>query len=150
MKKFILFLSFLLFAYSNLFASYSIDWIKPADNNQKQGAMIARNKSDNLIVTGYIQANNIFTRKYDKFGNLLWTKTSSTGISGNYEKTRWVNCDKNKNVYVIGREVKTISSKNLLSENNQITVEVSELKAGIYFCKIKSNQNLQSVKLIKE
>lgn len=102
MKKLLLHIALILLSIPNLFASFSTDWIKPADSNQKQGTMIARDKSDNLIVTGYIQANNIFTRKYDKFGTLIWAKTSSSGIAGNYEKPRWVNCDQSKNVYVVG------------------------------------------------
>lgn len=83
-------------------ANYSTDWIKPADNYLKSGTMIARDNADNLIVTGYIQAQNIYTRKYDKFGNLMWERTDSSGIHSNYEKPRWVNCDKNKNIYVVG------------------------------------------------
>src|SRR6187551_1292119 len=83
-------------------ANYSTDWIKPADNYLKSGTMIARDNADNLIVTGYIQAQNIYTRKYDKFGNLMWERTDSSGIHSNYEKPRWVNCDRNKNIYVVG------------------------------------------------
>ena len=102
MKKIPLLLCFHLLVSINLFASYSTDWIKPADNYLKSGSMIARDKSDNVIVTGYIQSQNIYTRKYDKFGNFLWEKVSSSGIQSNYEKPVWVNCDKNKNIYVVG------------------------------------------------
>jgi hypothetical protein len=102
MQKIITLIGFFLMVSVNLFASYSTDWIKPAGNYLKSGSMIARDKSDNVIVTGYIQAENIYTRKYDKFGNFLWEKTSSSAIPNNYEKPSWVNCDKNKNIYVVG------------------------------------------------
>ncbi len=64
------------------------------------------------------------------------------------------NLSENKNasisiVDVEGRIVKKISTKNLLSGKNRITIDLSELKAGIYFCKLISNENLQAVKLIK-
>ncbi len=86
MKKSNKLIGFLLMISSNLFASYSTDWIRPADNYQKSGTMIARDKSDNLIVTGYITSNRMYTRKYDKFGNVIWEKTDSSGIHSVYEQ----------------------------------------------------------------
>lgn len=53
-------------------------------------------------------------------------------------------------VDVTGREIKNIPTKNLLSEKNKITIDLSELNNGIYFCKIKSNEKLQTIKLIKD
>lgn len=53
-------------------------------------------------------------------------------------------------VDVVGRVVKNIPAKNLQSGKNRINLNLSELNSGIYFCKIKSNENLQTVKLIKE
>ncbi len=91
-----------LFISSHLFATYSFDWLKTADGNQKTGTMIARDKSDNLFVAGYRTTQNIYTRKYDKFGNLQWEKTDSSGIHSIYQKPAWINCDKNKNVFVVG------------------------------------------------
>jgi hypothetical protein len=102
MKKSILLFSFLLTSSLGLFASYSTDWIKTGGNYLKSGSTIGRDKSDNLVVAGYIQAENIYTRKYDKFGNFLWERISSSGINGNYEKPASVNFDNNKNVYVVG------------------------------------------------
>src|SRR6185295_17463902 len=102
MKKMFKLLCLLLIVSTSSFASYSTDWIRPAGNYLKSGTMIARDKSDNVIVTGYIQSENIYTRKYDKFGNFLWEKVSASGIQSNYEKPVWVNCDKNKNIYVVG------------------------------------------------
>ena len=102
MKKFNILTAFILLASANLLAQYSTDWIRPADNYLKTGVMIARDISDNVIVTGYIQSQNIYTRKYDKFGNLMWEKTSTSGIHSNYEKPIWVNTDINNNVFVVG------------------------------------------------
>ncbi len=50
---------------------------------------------------------------------------------------------------VMGRIVKTISVKYLPSGKNKITIDLSELNTGIYFCKIYSMKNIQSIKLIK-
>jgi hypothetical protein len=102
MKKIVLPLITLLMGFSILSAQYSTDWIRPADNYQKSGTMIARDNADNVIVTGYIQSQNIYTRKYDKFGNFLWEKISTSGIQSNYEKPVWVNTDNNKNIFVVG------------------------------------------------
>ncbi len=101
MKKIFL-LSCCLLLSADIMASYSTDWIKTAGNNQKSGSMIARDKSNNLIVAGYITAQNMYTRKYDKFGNLLWEVSSTSGIPNLYEKPAWVKTDKNKNIYVVG------------------------------------------------
>jgi hypothetical protein len=111
MKKTVLFLSGLLVSSTALFAQYSTDWMRAADNYLKSGTMIARDNSDNVVVTGYIQSQNIYTRKYDKFGNFLWEKTSSSGVQSNYEKPAWVNTDNSKNVFVVGYRY-TFSSSN--------------------------------------
>lgn len=50
---------------------------------------------------------------------------------------------------ITGRVVKNIPVKNLHSGENKITIDLSGLNNGIYFCKIKSNQNLRTIKLIK-
>jgi hypothetical protein len=73
--------------------------------------MIARDNADNVIVTGYIQSQNIYTRKYDKFGNFLWEKTSASGIKSNYEKPIWVNTDINNNIFVVGYRYTFSSSR---------------------------------------
>ncbi|MBK9226582.1 MAG: hypothetical protein IPL67_05900 [Ignavibacteria bacterium] len=86
MKKLIVILGFCLLASSCLFAQYTTDWVRPADNYLKTGAMIARDNLDNVVVTGYIQNQNIYTRKYDKQGNFLWERADSSGIHSNYEK----------------------------------------------------------------
>ncbi|MFN0188350.1 MAG: T9SS type A sorting domain-containing protein [Bacteroidia bacterium] len=50
---------------------------------------------------------------------------------------------------VVGREAKSITAKNIQSGKNKINLDLSELNNGIYFCRIKSNQNSQTIKLIK-
>jgi hypothetical protein len=111
MKKIFLLLGFQLMVSYLLFAQYTTDWIRPADNYLKTGTMIVRDLQDNVMVTGYIQSQNIYTRKYDKFGNFLWEKTSSSGIQSNYEKPIWINTDNSNNVFVVGYRY-TFSSSN--------------------------------------
>lgn len=50
---------------------------------------------------------------------------------------------------VMGRIVKTIQTKYLQQGNNKIEINLSELTNGIYFCKINSTENNQTIKLIK-
>ena len=111
MKKIYTLITFLILFSGISFAQYSTDWIRPADNYLKTGRMIARDNLDNLLVTGYIQSQNIYTRKYDKFGNLLWEKISTSGIQSNYEKPVWINTDKNNNVFVVGYRYAFSSSR---------------------------------------
>ena len=109
--KFVLTLLFaFLFVPSQGQNTYSTDWIKPADSYQKTGNMIARDKSDNVFVTGSVTSSNIYTRKYDKFGNLLWERTDSSGIHSIYQKPGWTNCDNAKNVLVVGYQYSSSSS----------------------------------------
>lgn len=100
-KYYILFICFL-FSTINSFGGYSIDWIRPADTYLKSGSTIGRDNDDNLVVVGYIQSDNMYTRKYDRFGNFLWERTDSSGVHSIYEKPVWTNCDANNNIYVIG------------------------------------------------
>lgn len=79
-------LTVLLLLSLNSLAQYTTDWIRPADNYQKTGTMVARDSLDNVFVTGYIQSQNTYTRKYDRFGVLQWEKISTSGIASNYEK----------------------------------------------------------------
>lgn len=52
-------------------------------------------------------------------------------------------------VDVTGRTVRNIPARNIQTRKSKITIDLSELNNGIYFCKIKSSENLQTVKLIK-
>lgn len=83
-------------------AQFSTDWIRPADSYQKIGVMIARDNHDNVIATGYWTSNNVFTRKYNKFGVLQWEAISASGIQSEYERPLWVTTDNNNNVFVAG------------------------------------------------
>ncbi len=48
-----------------------------------------------------------------------------------------------------GRRLKTIVTKNLSKGNNKITIDLTELNHGIYFCHITSDIILQTIKLVK-
>ncbi|MFN0188346.1 MAG: T9SS type A sorting domain-containing protein [Bacteroidia bacterium] len=50
---------------------------------------------------------------------------------------------------VIGRNVKNITAQNYSAGKNSISIDLSDLNSGIYFCKINLNANLQTIKLIK-
>ena len=102
MKKLTILIVFSLLFSLNSFAQYTTDWVRPADNYMKNGVFIARDSLDNVIVTGYIQSENIYTRKYNKFGLLLWEKISSSGTPKNYEKPVWTSIDKDNNAIVVG------------------------------------------------
>ena len=72
--------------------------------------------------------------------------TSSTTLEFNATET--------KNIFisildVVGRTVKNIPTKKLQSGENKITIDLTELNNGIYFCQINSVENLQTIKLIK-
>lgn len=73
-------------------------------------------------------SSNIFTLEFD----LSETKTISVLI-----------------IDVTGREVMSINAKSFSAGKNKINFNLSELNNGVYFCKIKSDENLQTVKLIK-
>ncbi len=86
-------------------AQYTPDWVVPSAD-PVYGAMAACDTSNNLIIVGYrpsfLGGGQIYTRKFDVLGNLLWEQVDSTGIPGEYEMARWVNSDKQNNIYVTG------------------------------------------------
>lgn len=49
-----------------------------------------------------------------------------------------------------GRVVKNISSENFQTGENKINIDLTELKSGIYFCLIKSNDTYKTIKLIRD
>jgi hypothetical protein len=53
-------------------------------------------------------------------------------------------------VDVIGREVKNISAENLDTGYNKIEIDLSEIKAGIYFLRIVSSHNHSVIKCMKK
>jgi len=84
-------------------AQFTLDWMNPAGEFNKIAVMSATDHLDNLVVTGYLQSNNIFTREYDINGNFLWEAIDSSGLPGLYEKPIWTTCDNDNNVYVVGK-----------------------------------------------
>lgn len=103
MKRIITFFTCFVLACTNLFAQYTIDWINPCGVFNKINVTSAIDSQDNIIVTGYYQSENMYTRKYDIAGNFLWETVDSSGIQSMYEKPLWVSCDANNNIYVAGK-----------------------------------------------
>ncbi len=93
MKKLIILAVFMLSISINLKAQYTFDWMQGAGNYSKNSVMSVVDIEDNLIVTGYWQNFETYTRKYDVSGTLLWEVTDSSGTSGLYEKPNWINSD---------------------------------------------------------
>ncbi len=50
---------------------------------------------------------------------------------------------------VLGKTIKKISAVNGSAGLNELKIDLAELKTGIYFCKIKSTEGIQTIKLIK-
>lgn len=50
----------------------------------------------------------------------------------------------------MGREVKKISAIAYSTDKNKITFDLSALNSAIYFCKIKSNEHVETIRLIKK
>jgi hypothetical protein len=72
--------------------------------------------------------------------------THSTTISFNLEKAGTILVS----IYdVTGREIKIVPVKNIQQGRNSVNVDLSELNSGVYFCKIKSAENIQTAKLVK-
>lgn len=103
MKKSLYMLSLLAFLSIELVGQYTIDWMTDAGNYSKTAAMSAIDSQDNLIVTGYWQSYNMYTRKISPDGTLLWEAEDASGLSGMYEKPYWTNCDISDNIYVVGK-----------------------------------------------
>ena len=77
MKKQLLLLVYVLIFSSNAFAQYTLDWQQNANYDQKQSVMSVVDTQDNVVVTGYLQSNAMFTRKYD-----IQTKMPTTKRDG--------------------------------------------------------------------
>ena len=102
MKKLILLSVLTSMICTSSYCQYSFDWMQSAGNNSKIAVMSAVDNEDNLIVTGYWQNFQLFTRKYDNSGTLLWEVSDESGISGMYEKPNWITSDSNNNILVVG------------------------------------------------
>jgi hypothetical protein len=110
MKKHLLLALFVLLSVQILNAQYSLHWLHDASLFNKIGSRSVVDNGDNIIVTGYYQSENIYTRKYDINGTLLWEVEDSSGIQSLYEKPMWVNCDSIGNVFVVGKRYSIGSS----------------------------------------
>ena len=103
MKQFLTILGcFLLLNTTDSTAQYTLDWQQNASLDQKQSVMSVVDSLDNIVVTGYLQSNQMFTRKYDIAGTLLWEVSDASGIQSIYEKPNWISCDSNNNILVVG------------------------------------------------
>ena len=102
MKKQLLLFVYALIMSSNAFAQYTLDWERNAGTEAKTSQMSAVDSQDNIIVTGYGATSSLYTRKYNISGTLLWETSDSSGINSIYEKSNWVSCDADNNVFVIG------------------------------------------------
>ena len=114
MKSPICSILFLVFPYL-LQAQYSPQWVNASPDYFKMGAMLAVDSQDNLVVAGYrpgyAGSANIFTRKFDPAGNLLWEKADSSGLTWKFYKARWVNVDSQDNIIVSGYRYSGTSSE---------------------------------------
>ena len=63
---------------SYLFSQYTLDWMNTSGIYNKTAVISTKDHSDNLILTGYLPNENIYTRKYDIEGNLLWESIDSS------------------------------------------------------------------------
>lgn len=103
MKNLIFIVIFLCWSSSNLFSQYTLDWMNPSGMYNKTAVISVKDNLDNLIVTGYLQSENIYTRKYDIEGDFLWETIDSSGIHSNYQKPVWISCDIHNNILVVGK-----------------------------------------------
>jgi len=97
----------------------------------------------NLCVTTGI-SENYFGFNVNSYPNPF---SSSLTLEFNLTETKNISVSI---VDVMGREVKIIPAKYLQLGKNNITIDLSELNCGIYFCQIKSIGEMQTLKLIKQ
>jgi hypothetical protein len=110
MRKSVLLLLATLFCSYQLIGQYNLHWKRDAALFNKIGSRSVVDNNDNVIVTGYYQSENIYTRKYDINGNFLWETVDSSGVQSMYEKPMWINCDSTGNIFVIGKRYSIGSS----------------------------------------
>ncbi|MBK8847113.1 MAG: T9SS type A sorting domain-containing protein [Bacteroidetes bacterium] len=105
----------------------------------------------NLIVAKFSDTfNNINTGIYDspttEFSVFPNPFSATVTLEFNLSATKNISISIND---VTDREVKTISTTNLQPGKNKISIDLDKLNRGIYFCKINSNENFKTAKLIK-
>lgn len=103
MKREFATISLLFVVQLSAWAQFVLDWTIPSGNFNKTAVMSTIDTEDNLIIAGYLQSENIYLRKIDLEGNLLWEQSNSTGIAGKYQKPVWVNVDAEDNIIVVGK-----------------------------------------------
>ncbi len=62
--------------------------------------------------------------------------------------------DETKNIFVsvidvVGKEIKSMSFNNITSGKNKISIDLTEIKSGTYFCTIKSGRGSQVIRIVK-
>jgi len=100
-----------------------------AENTEDRGYAIAVDGSGNLFVTGFERAtatesDNIWVRKYDSSGNVVWTKTYNG--SDSFDEGHGIALDESGNIYVAGFEFVT-------GEGYNIWVRKYEGAFGVHF-----------------
>ena len=108
-------------------------------------AMTAIHYTDSCSVVSSVQesANNFNLNSINAYPNPF---SNSTAIEFYLSESKNVSISI---LDVMERIEKTISTKNLQQGKNKITIDLSELNNGIYFCKLNSKENSQTIKLIK-
>ena len=106
----------------------------------------------NLIVAKF---HNTFNNINTGLSELVSTEFSifpnpfsnSTTLEFNFSNAKNVSI----NIYdITGRAVQNISIKEPIKGKNKIEIDLSKFKSGIYFCKLKSIEKTQTIKLVKE
>ncbi len=107
-------------------AQHPPEWTSASNDNYQSGSMMTSDHEGNIVLTAYrssfLGAANIFTYKYNNLGQLIWQVEDETGVSGVYQKSRWINVDSENNVYVTGYVYAGTSS--------EYTTEIVVLKYG--------------------
>lgn len=115
-----------------------------------------------LYVPCCLDPNLIVAKFHDTFSPInsgineyIKTKVSVYPNPFSSSATFEFNLSEIKNVCVsicdlMGRKVKTMPNNNIQLGTNKITIDLSELNKGIYFCKVKSDVTSTAIKIIKQ
>lgn len=102
-----------------LYAQYNPHWVVPAIDYSKTGSMLATDSGNNAVIVGqrpsYLGGQDIFIRKFDVNGNLLWEIIEPSGAPSKYQHASWVNIDATNNIYVTG--YKYAGTSNVISDS---------------------------------
>lgn len=111
-------------------------FVLSTDNNGCESASAALAITTELIELINTDLISVNPNPFNQFINLEFNLTETKNVSISI-------------VDITGRIVKNILSKNLQPRKNNITIDLIELNSGLYFCKIKTDENFQTIKLIK-